>query len=67
MLRNGQESDVRAERDVLRAASLAQSPNSVEWLVRLYYSFQDFDHLYLVGILVISFRALDSFLRFWNT
>jgi hypothetical protein len=51
MLRKGQEGHVRAERDILRAASLVHSPNSAEWIVRLYYSFQDRDHLYLVSIL----------------
>lgn len=50
MLRKGQEGHVRAERDILRAASLVHSPNSAEWIVRLYYSFQDRDHLYLVSI-----------------
>ncbi|KAF9524002.1 kinase-like domain-containing protein [Crepidotus variabilis] len=48
MLRKGQEGHVRAERDILRAASLVHSPNSAEWIVRLHYSFQDRDHLYLV-------------------
>jgi len=50
MLRKGQEGHVRAERDILRAASLVQSPNLAEWIVRLYYSFQDRDHLYLVSV-----------------
>jgi protein-serine/threonine kinase len=48
MLRKGQEGHVRAERDVLRAASLVTSPNSAEWIVKMIYSFQDRDHLYLV-------------------
>jgi len=55
MLRKGQEGHVRAERDILRAASLVHSPNSAEWIVRLYYSFQDRDHLYLVSIVDILF------------
>ena len=49
MLRKGQEGHVRAERDVLKSASLVNSPNGAEWIVRLYYSFQDRDHLYLVS------------------
>lgn len=48
MLRKGQEGHVRAERDVLKSASLVSSPNGADWIVRLYYSFQDRDHLYLV-------------------
>ncbi|KAF5321788.1 hypothetical protein D9619_001986 [Psilocybe cf. subviscida] len=48
MLRKGQEGHVRAERDVLKSASLVHSPGGAEWIVRLYYSFQDRDHLYLV-------------------
>ncbi|CAL1707585.1 unnamed protein product [Somion occarium] len=48
MLRKGQEGHVRAERDVLKSASLVGSPNGAEWIVRLYYSFQDREHLYLV-------------------
>ncbi|TCD71243.1 hypothetical protein EIP91_011721 [Steccherinum ochraceum] len=48
MLRKGQEGHVRAERDVLKSASLVNSPNGAEWIVRLFYSFQDRDHLYLV-------------------
>ena len=50
MLRKGQEGHVRAERDVLKSASLVSSPNAGEWIVRLYYSFQDRDHLYLVSV-----------------
>ena len=49
MLRKGQEGHVRAERDVLKSASLVSSPGGGEWIVRLYYSFQDRDNLYLVG------------------
>ncbi|KAN0130832.1 kinase-like protein [Lactarius tabidus] len=48
MLRKGQEGHVRAERDVLKSASLVSSPGGAEWIVRLHYSFQDRDHLYLV-------------------
>ncbi|KAF8605569.1 kinase-like protein [Ceratobasidium sp. AG-I] len=47
MLRNGQEGDVRAERDVLRGAALATSAGA-DWIVRLFYSFQDADHLYFI-------------------
>ncbi|KAJ3520074.1 hypothetical protein NM688_g9212 [Phlebia brevispora] len=48
MLRKGQEGHVRAERDVLKNAALVNSPGGAEWIVRLYYSFQDRDNLYLV-------------------
>ncbi|KAH9949569.1 kinase-like protein [Amylocystis lapponica] len=48
MLRKGQEGHVRAERDILKSASLVSTPGGAEWIVRLYYSFQDRDHLYLV-------------------
>ncbi len=48
MLRKGQEGHVRAERDVLKSASLVNSPGGAEWIVRLHYSFQDTDNLYLV-------------------
>ncbi|KAF7315450.1 Kinase-like protein [Mycena indigotica] len=48
MLRKGQEGHVRAERDILKSASLVSSPGGAEWIVRLYYSFQDRDNLYLV-------------------
>ncbi|GAA5967217.1 hypothetical protein JCM3765_001740 [Sporobolomyces pararoseus] len=43
MLRKGQEGHVRAERDLLASAA-----TSTRWTVRLAYSFQDVDHLYLV-------------------
>ncbi|KAK4702158.1 hypothetical protein P7C70_g4069, partial [Phenoliferia sp. Uapishka_3] len=43
MLKKGQEGHVRAERDLLATAS-----SSTRWTARLAYSFQDFDHLYLV-------------------
>ena len=49
MLRKGQEGHVRAERDVLKNAALVNSPGGAEWIVRLYYSFQDREHLYLVS------------------
>ncbi|KAK7035458.1 hypothetical protein VNI00_011751 [Paramarasmius palmivorus] len=48
MLRKGQEGHVRAERDILKSASLVASPGGAEWIVKLYYSFQDRDNLYLV-------------------
>ena len=51
MLRKGQEGHVRAERDILMSASLIPSPTGAEWIVKLYYSFQDRDNLYLVRIL----------------
>ncbi|KAG0269052.1 hypothetical protein DFQ27_004984 [Actinomortierella ambigua] len=43
MLKKGQEGHVRAERDLMTAAS-----ESSIWIVKLIYSFQDADHLYLV-------------------
>lgn len=43
MLRKNQEGHIRAERDLLAAAS-----TSTRWTVRLAYSFQDRDNLYLV-------------------
>lgn len=43
MLRKGQEGHVRAERDLLATAA-----TSTRWTVRLAYSFQDVDCLYLV-------------------
>jgi protein-serine/threonine kinase len=52
MLRKGQEGHVRAERDILKNASLVNSPGGAEWIVRLFYSFQDRDHLYLVSLVV---------------
>lgn len=51
MLRKGQEGHVRAERDILKSAALVSSPGSADWIVRLFYSFQDRDHLYLVILL----------------
>ncbi|KIJ49427.1 hypothetical protein M422DRAFT_27790 [Sphaerobolus stellatus SS14] len=47
MLRKGQEGHVRAERDVLKSAALIGGTAS-DWIVKLFYSFQDRDHLYLV-------------------
>lgn len=49
MLRKGQEGHVRAERDILKSASLTRSAGGAEWIVRLHYSFQDRDNLYLVS------------------
>ncbi len=51
MLRKGQEGHVRAERDILKSASLVASPGGAEWIVRLHYSFQDRDNLYLVSLI----------------
>lgn len=48
MLRKGQEGHVRAEREVLKSAALVSSTNAAEWIVRMHYSFQDRDNLYLV-------------------
>lgn len=48
MLRKGQEGHVRAERDVLKSAALIGGSAS-DWIVKLFYSFQDSDSLYLVG------------------
>jgi len=55
MLRKGQEGHVRAERDILKSASMV--PTGAEWIVRLYYSFQDRDHLYLVSTLIYTVRV----------
>lgn len=49
MLRKGQEGHVRAEREVLKAASLVPVPGAADWIVKLHYSFQDQENLYLVG------------------
>ncbi|GAA5868106.1 hypothetical protein JCM3774_001023 [Rhodotorula dairenensis] len=43
MLRKGQEGHLRAERDLLASAAA-----TTRWIVKLAYSFQDVDHLYLV-------------------
>jgi serine/threonine protein kinase len=45
MLRKGQEGHVRAERDLMTSASAS---TSAKWIVKLVYSFQDVDHLYLI-------------------
>lgn len=63
MLRKGQEGHVRAERDVLKNASLVNSPGGAEWIVRMHYSFQDRDHLYLVSLIFSTsflFRIIVS-------
>ena len=59
MLRKGQEGHVRAERDVLKSASLVSSPGGAEWIVRMHYSFQDRDNLYLVRP-KMSMRPISS-------
>lgn len=65
MLRKGQEGHVRAERDVLKYASLVSPPGGAEWIVRLFYSFQDRDHLYLVSLtLLCRGRSLSISLIF---
>lgn len=48
MLRKGQEGHVRAEREVLKAASLVPVPGAADWIVKMHYSFQDQDNLFLV-------------------
>ena len=45
MLRKGQEGHVRAERDLMTSASGAAN---ARWIVKLIYSFQDVNHLYLI-------------------
>lgn len=45
MLRKGQEGHVRAERDLMTSASASAT---AKWIVKLIYSFQDVDHLYLI-------------------
>ena len=59
MLRKGQEGHVRAERDILKSASLVNTPGRADWIVRLYYSFQDRDHLYLVCLLCSTTTFLN--------
>lgn len=59
MLRKGQEGHVRAERDVLKSAALVGGSVS-EWIVKLFYSFQDSDHLYLVSFGKYSSRTSNS-------
>jgi protein-serine/threonine kinase len=54
MLRKSQEGHVKAEKDLLAAASsMASAPTTTNsgghsWIVRLHYAFQDIDNLYLV-------------------
>ena len=60
MLRKGQEGHVRAERDVLKSASLVSSPGGAEWIVKLHYSFQDMDNLYLVRLSVFYAAIFPS-------
>jgi hypothetical protein len=73
MLRKGQEGHVRAERDVLKAASLVPSSSIHEWIIKLHYSFQDRENLYLVSIsssfrvTVTEYIGNISITRFWNT
>jgi hypothetical protein len=61
MLRKGQEGHVRAERDVLKGAALVANPNGAEWIVRLFYSFQDRDNLYLVSVLDLLWPTLMTY------
>ncbi len=61
MLRKGQEGHVRAERDVLKMAALVGNPGGAEWIVRLFYSFQDRDHLYLVRVVPRIIQELEEF------
>ncbi|GAA5966684.1 hypothetical protein JCM21900_005654, partial [Sporobolomyces salmonicolor] len=71
MLRKGQEGHVRAERDLLAASAAT----STRWTVRLAYSFQDVDHLYLVmsfmaggdllTLLIDKYTFEESFARFY--
>ena len=69
MLRKGQEGHVRAERDVLKGAALVGNPSGAEWIVRLFYSFQDRDHLYLVRSDIppaqLS-RSTNRISRYWS-
>ena len=62
MLRKGQEGHVRAERDILKSAALVNSPGGADWIVRMIYSFQDRDHLYLVTHAPVD-RRKPSLLR----
>lgn len=50
MLRKSQEGHVKAEKDILAAATsrLSSSDKKHSWIVQLHYAFQDPDHLYLV-------------------
>lgn len=70
MLRKGQEGHVRAEREVLKAASLVPLPGGQDWIVKLHYSFQDQDNLYLVRPVYPvsnSWILTDVDERSWNT
>jgi len=70
MLRRRQESHVRAERDLLCEAS-----QFAEWIVQLYYTFQDNDHLYfvlefmpggdLLGLLIKKDIFEESFAKYY--
>jgi protein-serine/threonine kinase len=60
MLRKGQEGHVRAERDILKSASMVTSPGGAEWIVKLHYSFQDRDNLYLVSSTKPDFLTLSK-------
>jgi serine/threonine protein kinase len=51
MLRKSQEGHVKAEKDLLAAASSRSAPaqgDKPSWIVQLHYAFQDKDHLFLV-------------------
>lgn len=69
MLRKGQEGHVRAEREVLKAASLVPIPGAPDWIVKMHYSFQDMDNLYLVrlylSLLVLPLIAIHRYLNTW--
>ena len=70
MLRKGQEGHVRAERDVLKGAALVGNPSGAEWIVRLFYSFQDRDHLYLVCSDIPPARlsrSTNRISRYWSS
>lgn len=68
MLRKGQEGHVRAERDILKSASLVASPGAAEWIVKLYYSFQDRDNLYLVSSSITTrLRTLPERVHFTDS
>jgi protein-serine/threonine kinase len=61
MLRRGQEGHVRAERDVLTGAASVVSGGIHQWIVKLFYSFQDRDHLYLVSLPMKECFGHDSY------
>jgi hypothetical protein len=60
MLRKGQEGHVRAEREVLKAASLVPHPGGHDWIVKMHYSFQDQDNLYLVSVNIFAVCIFGS-------